>query len=154
MKNTKKQESGRSMVEMVGVLAIMGLITAAAFVLLNSGYKSQKRSQAADEIDVIVSNVRAMAAQAEDKSSKFSALPADDDDGLKKGEALAKALLASSDGATPFGGTYAVVQAQAGAAFQVKMIDVNDECEAMASRKYTHGNGNCADNTVTITFSE
>ena len=149
MKNTKKQESGRSMVEMVGVLAIMGLITAAAFVLLSSGYKSQKRSQAADEIDVIVSNVRAMAAQAEKKDIKFVALPSDDE----KAKSLAKALL-DSDGETPFGGFYAVLTQDSGKTFAVQMVKIGDECEAMAGRSYKHGTGSCSDETVTITFTE
>lgn len=149
MKNTKKQESGRSMVEMVGVLAIMGLITAAAFVLLSSGYKSQKRSQAADEIDVIVSNVRAMAAQAESKDAKFIALPSDEE----KGQSLAKALL-NSDGGTPFGGIYGVLTTDEGKTFNVMMYKIGDECEAMAGRSYKHGTGKCDGETVTIQFTE
>ncbi len=57
MKN-KKQESGRSMIEMVGVLAVMGLITAAAFVLITSAMRSQKLSRADDDIAALAAGVR------------------------------------------------------------------------------------------------
>ena len=156
MNKTKKQESGRSMVEMVGVLAIMGLITAGAFVLLGSRYRSQKRSRATDEIDLIASNVRAMGAQAENNSTKFDKLPAGDtDNGQKKGIALATALLDSADGATPFGGSYGAYQIDRGAKFAIKMIGIDaSECEAMAGRQYKYGTPACEGRTVTITFTE
>ena len=57
-KQTKKQQSGRSMIEMVGVLAIMGLITAAAFVLINSAMSSQRLSRVDDDVAGIVNGVR------------------------------------------------------------------------------------------------
>ena len=38
-----RQESGRSMIEMVGVLAIMGMLTAGAFVLISLGINRQKQ---------------------------------------------------------------------------------------------------------------
>ena len=57
MKN-KKHESGRSMVEMVGVLAVMGLITAAAFVLIRSGMASQRRNRAIDDVSTIVAGMQ------------------------------------------------------------------------------------------------
>ena len=37
-----RQESGRSMIEMVGVLAIMGMLTATAFALISLGINRQK----------------------------------------------------------------------------------------------------------------
>ena len=58
IKKTKKQESGRSMIEMVGVLAVMGLITAGAFVLISSAMRSQKISRADDDISAIAAGVR------------------------------------------------------------------------------------------------
>ena len=54
----KKYESGRSMIEMVGVLAVMGLLTAGAFILIQSGMQSQKRSRVVDEINAIVSEMQ------------------------------------------------------------------------------------------------
>ena len=57
-KVTKKHESGRSMIEMVGVLAVMGLITAAAFVLITSAMRSQKLSRADDDISALAAGIR------------------------------------------------------------------------------------------------
>ena len=57
-KMTKKHESGRSMIEMVGVLAVMGLITAAAFVLITSAMRSQKLSRADDDVAALAAGVR------------------------------------------------------------------------------------------------
>ena len=74
----KKYESGRSMVEMVGVLAVMGLITAGAFVLMRSGMATQKRNRAQDEIANIVSTIRTLSAGADDFSNLIDY--ADDDE--------------------------------------------------------------------------
>ena len=60
MKNTKRTQSGRSMIEMVGVLAVMGLITAGAFVLITTGMQSQKRSRIADEVSAIVTEMQSV----------------------------------------------------------------------------------------------
>ena len=63
MKNTqktKKTESGRSMIEMVGVLAVMGLITATAFILITSALNNQRISRVNDDISGIVSGIRTL----------------------------------------------------------------------------------------------
>jgi len=57
-KVAKKHESGRSMIEMVGVLAIMGLITAAAFVLITSALRSQRLVRIDDDVSAIAAGVR------------------------------------------------------------------------------------------------
>lgn len=162
MKN--KQESGRSMVEMVGVLAVMGLITAGAFVLISSGLSSQKRGQVADEIDVIAANARSMSAQATDRAKPYKSLPeycvrngsADD---TAKG--LAEALLGSSISAYGTGTYYTVCQASAAAKFSVALIGLADgECKALAARAYSKGSATCtaksgnASAYVTVTFDE
>ena len=59
-KQIKKQHSGRSMIEMVGVLAVMGLITAGAFVLISSASASSKRNRATDDIMEIAAGVRSV----------------------------------------------------------------------------------------------
>ena len=51
-------ETGRSMVEMLGVLLIMGVITAAAITLTNAAWRSQKRTSTLDEIAFITSGIR------------------------------------------------------------------------------------------------
>ena len=53
-----KYESGRSMVEMIGVLAIMGVITAGAILLINVGLNSSKRTTVRDEVTVLVNEIR------------------------------------------------------------------------------------------------
>ena len=62
MKNIKS-ESGRSMVEIVGVLAVMGLITAGAFVLISSGMATQKRNTVVDDVGNIVQVYRSVFAE-------------------------------------------------------------------------------------------
>lgn len=53
-----KQESGRSMIEMLGVLAIMGVITVGAITMISFAMRSQKRSAVNDEVTQIVTGVR------------------------------------------------------------------------------------------------
>ena len=55
-----RQESGRSMIEMVGVLAIMGMLTATAFALISLGINRQKQARVADDVVTIVSGVRSL----------------------------------------------------------------------------------------------
>lgn len=107
----KKRESGRSMIEMVGVLAIAGLLTAGAFVLVQSGMGSQKRRRALDEINMMAQAVRSLTVE----SGTFDALPgAAETIRNHAGHTLAKALL-KNEGTTPFGGDtyYWVTQADA-----------------------------------------
>lgn len=151
MKKYKKTESGRSMVEMIGVLAVMGLITAASFVLIRAGFSSQKRSQVADEIDVLATNIRSLAAQAEDETTKFSNLPAA---GTDESESIAKALLGKTSGTSSIGGIYSVYTTDSGASFTVAItgIESASDCESMATRSYYRGNADCSDTTLTIQF--
>ena len=67
-KTNKKHESGRSMIEMVGVLAVMGLITAAAFVLITSAMRSQKVSRVDDDVSAISAGVRLLYTNSDDFS--------------------------------------------------------------------------------------
>lgn len=55
-----RQESGRSMVEIIGVIAIMALISAGAFILIRSGMASQRRSIIVDDVSKIVSGIRSL----------------------------------------------------------------------------------------------
>lgn len=130
-------ESGRSMVELVGVLSITGLITAGAFVLIRSGMASQKRSRTADEVATIVAGTRALSAEKED----FSNLPAAPTSyTLTGGPAkLAGALLGANAGvATPLSSSsfYAVHQASGDSAkFSVVLSGIpTNDCTTLASR--------------------
>lgn len=64
-----RQESGRSMIEMIGVLAIMGIITAGAFVLISTAINTQKRSRVTDDVAAIVSGVRNLLGEYDDFSN-------------------------------------------------------------------------------------
>jgi len=55
-----EHESGRSMVEIIGVLAIMGMIAAAATMLITNGMTVSKRARARDDVSAIVENVRGL----------------------------------------------------------------------------------------------
>jgi hypothetical protein len=62
------QESGRSMVEMLGVLAIMGLITVGAITMISAAMRSQKRTVVQDEVAQIVTGVRTILGEYDDFS--------------------------------------------------------------------------------------
>lgn len=63
------QESGRSMVEIIGVIAIMALISAGAFILIRSGMASQRRSMIVDDVSKIVSGIRSLYSDYDDLST-------------------------------------------------------------------------------------
>ena len=73
-----KHESGRSMIEMLGVLAIMGVITAGAILLISSAMRTQKRNTVNEEVLQIVMGVRQLLGEYDDFSninnSIFSAI--------------------------------------------------------------------------------
>lgn len=68
-KYLKKEQSGRSMVEMLGVLAIMGAITIAAIAMISTAMKNQKRNTVQDEVTQIVTGVRALLGEYDDFSN-------------------------------------------------------------------------------------
>ena len=68
-KYMQNEEFGRSMIEIIGVLAISALLTGGAFVLIRGAMANQKRSRAIDEVAAIVENVRGLYAGRDDFSS-------------------------------------------------------------------------------------
>lgn len=64
-----KQESGRSMVEMMGVLAIMGVITVVAIAGINSAMNMQKHQTVNDEVLQMVTQVRSIFSEYDDYSN-------------------------------------------------------------------------------------
>lgn len=64
-----KQESGRSMIEMLGVLAIMGVITVGAITMIATAMRSQKRTTVNDEVIQIVTGVRQLLGEYDDFSN-------------------------------------------------------------------------------------
>lgn len=146
-------ESGRSMIEMVGVIALMGLLSAAAFVLIQSGMKAQKISRTADEVSTLVGNVRALAAEKGD----FSVLPNCDDDESDIGVSLAAAILDSDntdEAPASIGGYYSVCATEADA-FYVYVHDINMlDCETMESRSFSGGTANCTGSVLKIKYEK
>ena len=64
-----KQESGRSMIEMLGVLAIMGLITVGAIGMISTAMRTQKRNVVNDEVIEMVTSVRQLLGEYDDFSN-------------------------------------------------------------------------------------
>lgn len=157
MKKIKNQESGRSMIEMIGVLAVAGLITAAAFILITSGMATQRRARAADEISTIASEMR----QIDLANSGLENYNSDRNDFAKGKELLSTLKLPSTD--TPFGSDsyYSVTKDSNNKQFYVHIVDMSDDadCEAMAKRAWSGAVSNSAncdtDNLIfTIKYSK
>ena len=64
-----KYESGRSMIEMLGVLTIMGVITAVAIGAILTATRMQKRNTVNEEVLQIVSQVRQLLGEYDDFSN-------------------------------------------------------------------------------------
>ncbi len=151
----RKQESGRSMIEMVGVLAVAGLLTAGAFVLVKSGMASQKRNRAADEISTLAQGVRSFAAAHLATTGYFGFLPWISNSGVPTktvgGESdymtpyeMARVLL-KTEATTPLGdGSYYAISGE-GNGFAIWLVGIeSEECEAMAVRTYSDGTATCS----------
>ena len=67
-KRITNHESGRSMIEMLGVLAIMGVITVAAVQMISAAMRSQKRTTVQDEVAQITTGVRQLHGEYDDFS--------------------------------------------------------------------------------------
>ena len=63
------QESGRSMIEMLGVLAIMGVITVGAIEMIQLAMNTQKRNTVNEEVLQIVTQVRSVFGEYDDFSN-------------------------------------------------------------------------------------
>ena len=62
------QESGRSMIEMLGVLAIMGVITVGAIGMISTAMRTQKRNSVNDDVIQMVTGVRQLLGEYDDFS--------------------------------------------------------------------------------------
>ena len=152
-----RQESGRSMIEMVGVLAIMGMLTATAFALISLGMNRQKQARVTDDVVSIVSGVRGLLGEYDsfeniDNSTIFAAM--------------------SVSNKNPYGGTYELsVDKSNIRQFIVRINGLNkSDCEALVTKAWTDSvgynssnhkesgaSGNCTDgnnNVVSITYGE
>lgn len=153
-----KYESGRSMVEMMGVLAIMGVITAGAILLINVGLNSSKRTTVRDEVTVLVNEIR----------NSFSGY--DDFSGIGNVNVFTMTGVSQQN---PYGGTYGVaVDPSNPRQFIVSINGLSQsECETlkvrtwpgsigyeMSGHKESGATGTCTnpngENVVQITFGE
>lgn len=148
----KSNESGRSMVEMIGVMAIMGLITAAGFVMVRTGMQSQKRSRTVDEIELLAANARNITAGSEYTCTLPNLF-------IPDGQNLAKSILKTS-GESPVGGFYSLLRSTTDSTsycekyykdkrFLVYVVGISEEdCAALASYTYQNGTAKCVNNNV------
>lgn len=153
----RNQESGRSMVEIVGVLAIMGLLTAAAFALIQSGMTSQKMAKTADEINILVENVRAISGEKGD----FSNLPASCGSSNTSGKMLAAAILDPDNNnntvTATMGGTFMICKdASDSNAFFISIYNMKSkyDCQMMEARAYSGGTATCSGKTLSIRYTK
>lgn len=147
MKKYNESESGRSMVEMIGVLSVMGLITAGAFALISHGMASHRISRANDDVASIAENVRALFAE----NADYSNLPSDVSKGTKLLDAMSLATT------TPFGSstTYSVIKdSENSKGFVVVLNGLNaNMCGVLANRAWNgSAEVSCEKDTVSITF--
>jgi hypothetical protein len=152
--------SGRSMIEMVGVLAIMGLLTAGAYALIAYSFGIEKNSRVTDNVMSIVTGIREHFGEYDD----FSKLSELDDD------TVFGAIHVNRK--NPYGGTYEIaVDPSNSRQFIVKINGLNkNECRSLLIKAWTDSvgyntsnhkesgaTGNCSDsgnNVVSITYGE
>lgn len=152
-----RQESGRSMIEMIGVLAIMGIITAGAFVLISTAINTQKRSRVTDDVTAIVAGVRNLLGEYDDFSNIDNST-------------IFGAIAMSNK--NPYGGTYELaVDANNPRQFIVSINGLSKaDCEGLITKAWSDSVGylssnhkesgasaNCTDgnkNVVSITYGE
>lgn len=152
------QESGRSMIEMLGVLAIMGVITVGAVGMISTAMRTQKRSVVNDDVIQIVTGVRQLLGEFDDYSH------------------INNATIFGAIGVSPknpYGGTYELsVDPSNSRQFIVYINGLNEgDCKYFVTKAWsdsigyqisngTNGGaaGNCNDangkNTVSITYGE
>ena len=128
-----KQESGRSMIEMLGVLAIMGIITVGAFSLLRLAMNSQKKSQVTEDVVTIVTQVRQLLGGYDDFSNIDSSM-------------IFGAIGVSNK--NPYGGAYTVSVNPSNAREFIVGIDglPMADCEYLVTKAWTDSVGYIASN--------
>jgi type II secretory pathway pseudopilin PulG len=146
MKKNKKHESGRSMIEMVGVLSVMGLITAGAFVLIRSGLASQRRNRASAEVANIVATIRDVYSEAENLNALST--------NYKIGTEFLDSLRITTT--TPFGSktTYSVIRDRSEYAdFVVQMRGLEEEdCMALSQRTWSEAVDTSCDSGIVYLY--
>ena len=121
------QESGRSMIEMLGVLAIMGALTVGAYALIKDAFESQRQMQGVEEVFVIVNEVRKIHSQYDDFSNM-------------DGEVILGMMEKKHN---PYGGTYELTVNPANSRQFILTINglSKSECQALITRAWTDSVG-------------
>ena len=142
--NTKNSESGRSLIELLGVLAIMGMITAAAFVLIRGGMATQKRTVVNDDVAEIVTGVKTLYADYDTLPSSF--------DGARTLAAL------SIDDEGPYTGSKYSVSRKSETRFEVKITGLPaKECTVLETKAWSgavNQSATCTKTTLTIQYDK
>ena len=153
-----RQESGRSMIEMLGVLAIMGVITVGAIGMISTAMRTQKLTAVNDEVVQMVTMVRTIHGEYDD----FSAM---------NGATIFGAIGMSNT--NPYGGKYALSVDPSNPHQFIVTIDGlgKTECEALLTKAWSDSveyrltsgksggaigscNGGSSTNYVQITYGE
>lgn len=153
-----RQESGRSMIEMMGVLAIMGVITVGAIAAISSAMNMQKRNTVNDEVLQMVTQVRQMFTEYDDYSN------------INNSTIFGAIGMSNKN---PYGGTYEIsVNPSNARQFVVSINGLSQsDCEyfvtkgwdgsvgyEMSGRTQSGASGTCnnanGENTVQITYGE
>ena len=122
------QESGRSMIEMLGVLAIMGVITVGAIGMISTAMRTQKLTTVNDQVVQMVTMVRNLHAEYDDFSNM-------------NGTTIFGAIAMSNQ--NPYGGNYELsVDPSNPRQFVVKIDGLGQsECEALISKAWSDSVG-------------
>lgn len=152
-----RQESGRSMIEMLGVLAIMGVITVGAIGMISAAMRTQKRNTVNDDVIQMVTGVRQLLGEYDDYSHINNAT-------------IFGAIGMSNK--NPYGGTYELnVDPSNSRQFIVSITGLTEsDCQSLVTKAWSDSVGykmsggkeggassNCANatgNTVYITYGE
>lgn len=120
----KNQESGRSMIEMLGVLAIMGVITVGAIGMISTAMRTQKLTAVNDEVMQLVTMVRNIHGEYDDFSNM-------------NGDTIFSAIGLSNK--NPYGGNY-VLSVNPSNARQF-IVEINglgqSECKALLTKAWS-----------------
>lgn len=126
-KITRKAESGRSMLEIIGVLAIMTIMSAGAFVMIRSAMATQRRNTVMDDFSKIVTGVRTLFADYDNLKDWTSG-----DDVL--------AAMAIDDNGPYSGSKYAVTVDKTDASFQTFRVSITHvpdrDCIVLAKKSW------------------
>ena len=68
MKKNYSRESGRTMIEMLGVLAIIGVLTVGSIKLYSIAMRNMKRSEVVQDIQLLVQQIRSLYANVQNYS--------------------------------------------------------------------------------------